>query len=204
MNSIIERFMADGGYFVIAALMFLENVFPPIPSELVMPLAGYSAAQGDLSLVGVTLAGSLGSLAGAVFWFAVGWWIGADRVKRWSGRHGRWLTLTPGDIQAGQNWFCRWGGFAVLFGRLIPTVRTFISVPAGMARMSIVTFTIFTSLGTVVWTTLLAVAGYLLQRQADEVSAYLDPVSFTVLGLIVVYYLYRVLTFRVEGEREDG
>lgn len=200
MNTFIEEFMNQGGYVAIAALMFLENVFPPIPSEIVMPLAGYSAAQGELSPVGVVIAGSVGSLAGAAFWFVIGWALGTGRVKRWSARHGRWLTLTPKDIAAGERWFRRWGGWAVLFGRLIPTVRTFVSVPAGMAHMPIPTFALFTTIGTVAWTALLAVAGMWLGNGPDAVARYLEPVSLTVIGGIVLYYVYRVVTF--ERERD--
>lgn len=112
--------------------MFLENVFPPIPSEVIMPAAGFAAGQGRLSLIGVIVAGTVGSVAGALFWYYVGKWIGADRLRRWAGRHGRWLTLAPKDIDRVDRWFDQHSGKAVFLGRLVPALRTLISVPAGV------------------------------------------------------------------------
>ncbi len=123
------------GYLGVALLMFAENLFPPVPSELIMPLAGFAAARGDLSLPLVLAAGVAGSLAGALFWYWIGRKVGADRLKRWAGRHGRWLTLSPGDVDEADAWFDRHGVKAVLLGRLIPAVRTLVSVPAGLAAM---------------------------------------------------------------------
>lgn len=194
----LVELMNRGGYLGIAALMFLENLFPPIPSELIMPSAGYSAGQGKLSLVGVIVAGTLGSVAGALFWYHVGKWIGADRLKRWTGRHGRWLTLRPRDVERVDRWFDRHSGKAVLLGRLVPAVRTLISVPAGVFGMGLPQFLLFSTLGTALWAALLAGAGYLLQGQHNQVAAWLNPVSNIVLGLIVVGYLYRVVTWRTD------
>ncbi len=141
----VTGFLEQGGYVVVALLMFLENVFPPIPSELIMPLAGFNAAQGEQNIVLVIVAGSIGSLAGALLWYYIGLWIGLERLKRFSRRHGRWLTLTPDEIDQADAWFDAYGGWAVLVGRLIPTVRTFISVPAGMSGMRLGKFLIFTA-----------------------------------------------------------
>jgi len=191
MTSLMEQ----GGYLAIAFLMFLENVFPPIPSEVVMPLAGYAAQQGEQDLALVILAGSAGSLAGAVFWYAVGRWIGRRRLKGFAGRHGRWLTLSPRDVDRASEWFDRHGGLAVLFGRLVPGVRTLISTPAGVAEMGVPRFLAFTSAGTALWTALLASAGWLLGESYDRVSDYIDPVSNVVVGVILLAYLYRAATF---------
>jgi membrane protein DedA with SNARE-associated domain len=192
----IARLVEDGGYLGIAALMFAENLFPPIPSELIMPLAGFAAARGEMQLVLTIAAGSVGSLAGALFWYAVGRWFGAQRLKRWAARHGRWLTLTPQDVDTSYAWFDRHGGKAVFFGRLVPAVRTLISVPAGIAGMDMTRFLIYSALGTVLWTGLLATLGYLLGERYDQVAAWVDPVSKLVVAAIVVFYLYRVATFR--------
>jgi membrane protein DedA with SNARE-associated domain len=189
------------GYLGIALLMLAENLFPPIPSEMIMPLAGFTAAQGKLNVGLVLVAGIVGSLAGAVFWYLVGRWVGADRLKRWTGRHGRWLTVTPSDVDQACAWFGQHGGKAVLVGRLIPAVRTLISVPAGVAGMSLPKFLAYSALGTALWTALLTAAGYLLEDRYRRVGEYLDPVSNVILGLIVLWYLYRVVTFR---RREAG
>ena len=184
------------GYLGVALLMFAENVFPPIPSELIMPLAGFSAARGTLSLPLVVLAGVAGSLAGLSLWYAAGRALGLARVRRLAARHGRWLTLGPEEVDAADAWFRRHGPVAVALGRLVPAVRTLISVPAGVSGMGSLPFLLWSAAGTVVWTSLLAGAGYLLEAQYDRVAAYLDPVSNVVVALLVAAYLYRVARFR--------
>jgi membrane protein DedA with SNARE-associated domain len=180
----------------ISLLMFLENVFPPIPSELIMPLAGFTAARGQASLVVVILAGSVGSLAGALLWYGIGRWLGLDRLKGLAARHGRWLTLSPDEIDGAQRFFERHGGKAVLLGRLVPGVRTLISVPAGIVRMPLGTFLIWSALGTLAWTAALAGAGYLLESRYDVVAGWIGPVSNVILCAAVLWYLYRVVTFK--------
>lgn len=187
------------GLFGVALLMFLENVFPPIPSELIMPLAGFQAARGSFGLAGVIVAGSVGSLAGAALWYWIGREIGSARLKRLAGRHGRWLTIAPEDVDRANDWFGRHGGVAVLIGRLIPTVRTFVSVPAGVARMPLSRFLAYSAVGTVTWTTLLAVAGYLLESQYERVVGWLNPLSTVVVVAIIGVYVWRVAHHRGAG-----
>lgn len=192
----ITSFIESGGYGGIAALMLLENVFPPIPSEVIMPLAGLGAARGELSLVGAIVAGSLGSLAGAYFWFALARHFGIDRLKRWTLAHGRWLTLDPSEVDRADAWFDLHGHKAVLVGRLVPGIRTLISVPAGFSEMSTSRFLIYSGIGTFGWTTVLAVAGYLLEDGYRRVESWVNPVSTVVMVGLVALYLYRVATFR--------
>ena len=197
----IVGFVQGSGYLGIALLMLAENVFPPIPSELIMPLAGFSAARGEPGIVWAVLAGSAGSLAGAVFWYYVGRWVGAERLRGWAGRHGRWLTLSPAEVDQATAWFQRHGALAVLIGRLVPAVRTLISVPAGIADMKLPRFLAYSAVGTVVWTAFLAGAGYLLGENYQAVSGWMDPVTYAVVGVVVAVYLYRVATF---GRGRDG
>ncbi len=192
----ITGFVERSGHLGLLLLMLAENVFPPIPSELIMPLAGFTAARGQLNIALVVLAGSMGSLLGALFWYYIGRWLGADRLKPFAARHGRWLTLSPDEIDRADAWFDRHGAKAVFIGRLIPAVRTLISVPAGVTGMPLVSFLAWTALGTCLWTALLAGAGYLLQSQYGLVADYLNPTSNVVLGLLVLWYAYRVVTFR--------
>lgn len=199
----ITGFVVRSGYFGVFVLMLAENIVPPVPSELIMPLAGFTAARGELSLALVILAGTAGSIAGAVFWYYIGKRLGLARVKSLAARHGRWLTLSPDDVDHASGWFARHGGRAVFFGHLVPTVRTLISVPAGIANMPLPSFLVWSTLGTSLWTALLAGAGYLLQSQYELVADYLNPVSTAVLVLIIVWYLYRVATFQ-SGERETA
>ena len=191
----ITGLVQQTGYLGIALLMLAENVFPPIPSELIMPLAGFTAAQGQLSIVGVVVAGTIGSLLGALLWYYIGRWIGADRLKRWSTRHGRWLTLSPEDVDRAQRAFERHGPVAIFLGRLVPAVRTLISVPAGITAMPLPRFLFWTTLGTALWTAFLAGAGYVLESQYAVVADYVNPVSNVVVGALVVWYVWRVVTF---------
>jgi len=197
MTGVIEQ----GGYPGIALLMLVENVFPPIPSELIMPMAGFQAARGELHVVPVILAGSLGSWAGAVLWYWVGRRIGTDGLKRLAARHGRWLTLSPGEVDTARGWFRRHCGKAVFLGRLVPSVRTLISVPAGMAPMALPAFLLYSAAGTLLWTAALGGAGYALEARFQEVAGWVDPVSNVVVGALVLGYLYRVLTFRSRAAR---
>jgi membrane protein DedA with SNARE-associated domain len=198
MSDWITNLIEQMGYLGVALLMFLENVFPPIPSELVMPLAGYTSATGQMSLVGVILAGSAGSLAGALMWYYVGRMVGEEKLEHWAGRHGRWLTLTPDDIDKVDRRFERHGAWMVLVGRLIPAVRTLISIPAGIFCMRLPKFLLLSTIGTVLWTAALAYAGELLGDQYETVQRYVGPVSWVVIGVMLAWYLYRIATFKAQ------
>jgi membrane protein DedA with SNARE-associated domain len=191
----IETIVETTGVLGIGLLMFLENLFPPIPSELIMPLAGYTAAQGNANIVLVILAGTIGSLAGGLFWYGVGRLIGEERLKRIADRHGRWLTLSRKDIDKADDWFDAYGHYAVLFGRLVPTVRTLISIPAGLSEMPLGRFLFFSSIGTAAWTALLALLGFALGSQYGRVGEWIDPISIGIVVLIAVIYVWRVVTF---------
>ena len=190
------------GYPGVALLTFLENVVPPIPSELIMPLAGFIASRDGFTVAGAIAAGSIGSLAGAIGWYWVGRRVGEDRVRRFVRRHGRWAGLSGSDIDRALAWFRRHGGLAVLIGRLIPAVRTFISLPAGFARMPVLSFVLYTTAGTVAWTAALTYAGVLLGRNYEAVERYLGPASWVVVGGIVAWYLYKVITY--DDEATEG
>ena len=181
------------GAFGVGVVMFLENVFPPIPSEIVMPLAGFNAAEGKLSLAAVFLWGTAGSVLGALLWYEVGRRLGQDRLQRFIGRYGVWLTLDQDDVQQAIAWFNRHDKGATFFGRMIPGVRTLISVPAGLAKMGLARFLIYTTAGSALWNVALIAAGYLLQANYQHVVDYLNPITNLIIGGIVVAYLYRVI-----------
>lgn len=187
-----------GGYLGLFALMVLENVFPPIPSEVILPLAGYSAASGSMSLPLVILVATCGTVVGTMPWYYAGRVFGAERLKRLSVRYGRLLTLSPEDIGAAEAWFRAHGKKVVFFGRLIPTVRTLISVPAGIARMPLLAFLAYSFAGSFLWTTLLVYLGFMLGGQNGQVAEYLNPASDVVVVIIVLVYLYRVITFKAK------
>ncbi|WP_134496665.1 DedA family protein [Microvirga pakistanensis] len=192
----ITGLIETSGYLGIALLMFAENVFPPIPSELIMPLAGFTAARGDLNFALVILAGTLGSVAGTLLWYVAGRLVTLERLKVFAARHGRWLTLSPEELERAQAFFLRHCGKAVLLGRLAPAIRTVVSVPAGIVRMGLPKFLLYSTLGTILWNTLLAGAGYMLEAQYQMVAQWMNPVTNTVLLVALAIYFYRVATFR--------
>jgi membrane protein DedA with SNARE-associated domain len=192
----ITQQISEHGYLALFALMFLENIFPPIPSELIMPFAGYAAAKGDINPIGAVLAGGAGSLLGALAWYGVGFRLGAERLKGIAERYGRWLTVSEADVDHAQRWFDRHGDVAVCIGRLIPAVRSVISVPAGFARMGLRRFLLWSSIGTMVWTSLLTGLGYVLGTRFTEVDAWLKPVAWAIIAIAVSGYLYRLYRCR--------
>ena len=192
ITGLIERM----GYLGIALLMFLENLFPPLPSEVIMPMAGYTASDGNLSIVGVLAAGTVGTLGGALFWFTVARKLGEERLRRWAERHGRWITLSPGDIDKLDAWFDAHSRWAVPVGHLVPGIRTLISIPAGIFGMGLTRFVLLTALGAGAWTSALGLAGYVLGSRFDQVDRYLGPASTVIMGAILLLYLYRVVTFK--------
>ena len=191
MIDLIARY----GYAAVAALMFAENVFPPIPSELIMPFAGFAAARGELHPVGVTIAGCAGSLAGTLPWYWLGHRIGTPRLKRWATHYGRWLTVSPEDIDDASRWFARRGAAAVFLGRLVPGVRSVISLPAGVAAMPLLRFLLWSGAGSLIWVAALTWLGVLLESRYDAVGRWLNPVTTGVLAFLLAAYILRVIRF---------
>ncbi|MDL5057048.1 DedA family protein [Geitlerinema calcuttense] len=189
----ITTIMNSLGYGGIALLMFLENLFPPIPSELIMPLAGFTVAQGQMNFTLAVLAGLAGTLLGALPWYYVGYAFGEERIKQFVDRYGRWLTLSSQDIEKANRWFDRNGKKAVLTGRLVPGVRTLISLPAGLNRMPFIPFLFYTSLGSVVWIGLLTFAGYALGNNYALVERYIGPLSKIILLALVIFVVFWIV-----------
>lgn len=193
---IIERL----GYLGIAGLTLLENIVPPIPSEVVVPMAGYVAAKGKLDLWLVIAAAALGAIAGACIWYFVARSIGNKRLRKWIDAHGHWVTLSCDDIDKAQRWFDTHGAWAVLVGRLVPGVRTFVSVPAGFSEMAFAPFLLYSALGTIVWTIALAWAGMLLESNFKLIEKYVNPISNVMLIAFLMYLGWRyVKVFRARA-----
>lgn len=180
--------------------MVLENVFPPIPSELIIPLSGFVSTQGRLSIAGVIIAGTLGSVIGAIVLYYVGKGIGAKRLRSWTQSHGRWIGLSTRDLDKSDGWFLRHGAKTVLLGRLVPGVRSLISIPAGVAGLDFRVFLLYTTLGSAIWTAGLAFAGRLLGRNYEQVEHVVGPVSTAVVvGIIVVLVVRGVRNRHLPG-----
>jgi membrane protein DedA with SNARE-associated domain len=192
MFEAITSIIGAGGHWGVFLMMVAENLFPPIPSELIMPLAGFLAADGRLTLWGVILAGTAGSLLGACLWYALGRAIGPVRFLALVDRIGPWLTLDRTEALAAIHWFERHGPKAVFLGRMVPMIRTLISVPAGLSGMPFGPFLAWSAAGSFVWVTGLVMAGWLLQSQYNRVEAVLDPLSLAVVVAVVVTYLVRL------------
>lgn len=191
------------GYAGVALLMLAENLFPPLPSELIMPFAGFLAARGTLNPVLVVVAGALGSLAGALPWYIAGRMVGADRLERLAERHGRWIALTPEEIDRGRRLFETRGPLVLVFGRLVPALRTVVALPAGLARMRPLPFVCWTLVGSVLWTSLLTLAGYLLESQYARIAKWLNPVSTAIFAIIAIWYVLRVIRHPRAGRRRS-
>ncbi len=194
------------GYWGIALLMFLENLFPPIPSELIMPLAGFTASPyqpggAKLNIIGVFFAGLVGSVLGALIWYYPGKLFSERRLKAMADKYGKWLGISSKDIDKATRWFDSQGKTAVLIGRLVPGIRTLISVPAGMTNMHLLPFLFYTTLGSAAWVGLLTYSGYALGSQYELVDKYLAPVSKIVLGVLILAFVFWVLKRQLRRTR---
>jgi membrane protein DedA with SNARE-associated domain len=196
MGDWTTQLIEQTGYVGIFLLMFLETIFPPIPSEVIMPLAGVQAAQGQLSLWAVIASGTAGAMLGNLFWYALARVIGLARFKPFILRYGRWLTLDWDDVEKSERLFGRFGGIIVSGGRLLPTIRSVISIPAGLLNMRLKSFLLWSTLGTAVWTAVLATAGWGLGKAFRDIEKVLGPLSTAIIVLIVVAYVWRQLTWR--------
>ncbi len=174
------------GYGAIFAAMFLENLFPPIPSELIMPLGGFYVHQGQLALIPVVLAGLIGTVLGALPWYGIGRLINEERLEQWLERHGRWIGISTQDLHRTRTWFNRYGTALVFWGRLVPGIRTLISVPAGIELMPFTPFLIWTTAGSLIWTLLLTLAGMALGEGYANVELWIDPVAKAIKVLLVI------------------
>ncbi len=184
--------VAEGGLLGVFLLMVAENLFPPIPSEVIMSLAGFTAAQGKLSLTGVIVAGIAGAVVGNGVWYELARLYGAVRTRAWLVRFGRYVGLTAAEVEEAEAVMRRKGPVAVFVGRFMPGVRTAISVPAGLIELPRLVFYGWTTLGTAIWTSALAIAGYQLQEHFHLVEKYAGPIGIAFLGIGVLAVGYHV------------
>ncbi|WP_156678545.1 DedA family protein [Sphingomonas profundi] len=196
MADIVRQWIEQSGYLGVALLMFLETVFPPIPSEVIMPLSGLQAQRGTMSLAGVIAAGTAGAMLGNILWYVAARWLGIDRFRPLVERFGRLLTLDWREVQRADDFFDRWEKWFVCLGRMMPTIRSLVSVPAGLFGMRPVPFVLWSTLGTTGWTGALASAGYLLGRNWRDVDAWLGPLSTGIMLVLLAWYLFRVATWK--------
>jgi membrane protein DedA with SNARE-associated domain len=199
VTDLMERLGGPGAGLAVA----LENLFPPIPSEVILPLAGFTASQGKMSLAGAILWTTLGSVVGALALYYVGALLGRDRVRAIAAK----LPLVKlSDVDRTEAWFLRHGGKAVFFGRMIPIFRSLISIPAGVERMRVGVFLLYTTLGSLIWNTIFVMTGYLLGESWPLVEEYVGAFQNIVIVVCAVAVGYFVLSRIRQNRRErrDG
>ncbi|SEM59600.1 membrane protein DedA, SNARE-associated domain [Mesobacillus persicus] len=198
MKDWIFSFMEEFGYIGIMLVIALENLFPPIPSEIVLPFGGFMTTRTELTVAGVVIASTIGSVLGAVILYLVGRLVNVDKLEKFVDRWGHLLRVSRKDIRSAEGWFIRYGNWTVFFCRLIPVVRSLISIPAGMAKMNFTTFILYSTMGTVVWNTILVSLGAFLGESWEDILGYVELykdifyVLFVVAGLVfIIWYLKR-------------
>ncbi|MBL1208369.1 DedA family protein [Geminocystis sp. GBBB08] len=199
MTEWIINTMNSLGYVGIALLMFSENLFPPIPSELIMPLAGFSVSQGQMGLVPAIASGVIGTILGAFPWYYLGRIFDESKLEKLANQYGKWIFVSGGDIQKANKWFNRYGNIAVLLGRLVPGVRTLISLPAGINNMKMSSFIIYSTIGTLIWISLLTTAGYLLGENYTLIEKYIAPISK--IALLSIGFLFVIWVIRKQMKK---
>ena len=176
------------GYAAILLAMFLENLIPPIPSELIMPLGGYYISQGQLDFLPVVLAGLIGTVVGALPWYGIGRLVNEERLELWLEKNGRWLGINPQELARSRKWFNRYGVSLVFWGRLVPGIRTLISVPAGIELMPMTPFLIWTTAGSLIWTLFLTITGFYLGDNYANIATWISPFS-SIFKIIIVFII---------------
>lgn len=184
-----EKIMMAMGYPGIFLIMLLECIFPPIPSEVIMPLAGFLVSQGEFNVWLVMLSGTLGSLVGALILYWLGAWADEAILRSWVRRHGKWIQVNEKDIDRVEEWFGKHGQSVIFFGRMIPIIRSLISIPAGMERMPMWKFILYTVLGSILWNLLLTFGGMALGENWQKIISWLDTYQNIVLIILVVLFV---------------
>ncbi|WP_413060335.1 DedA family protein [Sphingomonas carotinifaciens] len=201
MTDVILNLIAWGGYFGIFLLMALENIVPPVPSEVIMGLGGMAVARGDMAMIPLILWGTLGTTVGNYFWYYIGRHIGYERFRPFVDRHGRWLTMEWEDVERLHRFFVKHGQWVVFVFRFMPAFRTIISLPAGMTRMPLWRFLVWTFAGSTIWNAILAYAGLLLGSRFEVLDRYVGPAAVALTVMIVIGYVWRVVTWKPRAGR---
>ncbi|MFJ7825858.1 DedA family protein [Psychrobacillus sp. NPDC096623] len=186
MEAWITDWMNQFGYLGVFLLILAENIFPPIPSEVILTLGGYMTTTTSMTKLGIIIASTAGSVIGAAILYGIGKLLDVERLEKIIGKYGKFLRLTIKDIHKADAWFDKYGVWAVFFGRLIPLVRSLISIPAGMSKMNFGLFLLFTTLGTLIWNTVLVSVGAAVGDNWDVIVGYMDIYSNIVYALIAI------------------
>ncbi len=186
MQNWITETMESFGYLGIFLLIALENLFPPIPSEVILTFGGFMTTTSTLTKTGVIFFSTLGSVFGAILLFGIGTLLDVQKLEKIVGKWGHILRLTKKDIHKANEWFTKYGVWTVFFCRLIPLIRSLISIPAGMSRMNFWIFLLFTTLGSLIWNTILVTVGASVGSSWEKIVSYMDVYSNIIYALLAV------------------
>lgn len=195
MENWITEVMNTYGYMGILLLIALENIFPPIPSEVILTFGGFMTTTSNMSIIGVIVVSTIGSVVGAIVLYGIGLLIDVNRLGKIVDRWGHILRLTSKDIRKVNDWFNKFGVWAVFLGRLVPLVRSLISIPAGMAHMNFGIFLLFTTVGSLIWNSILVSVGAAVGASWSTIVGYMDTYSNVVLLLLVVLFVLFIILF---------
>jgi membrane protein DedA with SNARE-associated domain len=195
MAEAILMFISNYGYVAVFVLMVLENIFPPIPSEVILPFVGYSAAMGQLNFVLALCVATLGALVGTLFWFAVGWLVPLAQLERFFKRYGGYVAIEYRDFKRAVTFFTKYEKIVIFTGRLMPGVRSVISIPAGCVRMSPKLFLLLSFLGALLWNTMLMLGGFFILDDFALVEKYMEPIANGIIYVFIGLYVFQVARF---------
>lgn len=182
----VEGLISSAGYAGLYLVMFLENIFPPIPSEVILPLAGSLSLSGRFSISLITIVGMSGSLTGALVFYGLGKWLGEEALRRFIDKYGKFALLTVEDFDRSKAWFAKYDDWVIFFSRMIPVVRSLISIPAGVSSMNLFQFCVFTILGTSLWSFALSYAGRLLGERWSLITQWINTYQNIVLAIVLL------------------
>lgn len=208
LQSLLDWYMANLNYLTVALLMMIESTFLPLPSELIVPFAAYKAAQGELNVFLVILFGTIGALCGSLINYTLAFYLGRPLVHKFAGsKLGRVFLLTKEKVVHAEEYFLRNGKTSTFIGRLVPGVRHLISIPAGLSKMKLRDFMIYTFVGAGIWNVILAVIGYYVYEIKDKIIIYLDDIMIVmgagfVIYLIVKFYLQKKKSAKDQSENK--
>jgi membrane protein DedA with SNARE-associated domain len=195
MQEWVTNIMEQFGYLGIFFMMALENVFPPIPSEIVLPFGGFMTTNSDLTVMGVIITATGGSVLGAIILYGIGLLIDVERLEKIVDRWGHIIRIKKEDIHKADSWFDKYGYWTVLFCRMIPLIRSLISIPAGMSNMNFTLFLLFTLIGTLIWNIILIIIGVVLGENWDSILGFMDMYSTITYAVIAIAIVIFVILF---------
>jgi len=200
-HSLFDWYMANLNYFTVALLMTIESTFMPLPSEVVVPFAAYKAAQGELSVFLVVIFGTIGALTGSLINYSLSYYLGRPLVYKFAGsRVGKLFLLSEAKVAHAEEYFIRNGKSSTFIGRLVPGIRHLISIPAGLAKMNLRDFLLYTAVGAGLWNIILAIIGFYLYEMRDKIFPYLGHI---LIGIGVIFVIYLIVKARISKKKNQ-